>query len=64
MSKLCERCKERPPVFKERYCRGCRTKVLKELLASGYLTKVPGRTPLRPKEAQEDTTETKYGVDR
>ena len=52
-----------PPVRGEKYCNRCRHSVLKELKDSGYLGRVPRNTRERSEDAQENTRETKFGVE-
>lgn len=56
----CERCGE-PSLQSSRFCKKCKSAVLKELEASGYLQKVP-QHHFRSREAQENTWETKHGT--
>lgn len=44
----CERCRTKDQVPGERFCPGCRTKVLKQMKADGYLEEVPRDRPHRP----------------
>lgn len=59
----CKRCR-RPALAGLAYCANCRKRVLKELMDSGYLDRLPWRPPDRTDDSRENTTETKFGPDR
>ena len=63
-SKICERCGKKPARPGYRFCGSCSAILLREMEAKNYLTKVP---PLganwRGPGAEENTYETKHGVD-
>ena len=44
----CERCHEKEQIQGERFCGGCRRKVLKQMERDGYLEQVPRDRPKRP----------------
>lgn len=57
----CEKCPN-PRVRGERFCRQCRAALLRQMREDGYLTPYPSNYE-RPKDAREDTEETKFGPD-
>lgn len=59
--KICERCRKAGAVKHERFCAKCRKAALAAIRAAGDIP-VPGRQ-YRTREKQENTFETKYGVD-
>lgn len=61
---VCERCGGKKSSRKNRYCGKCRIAVVREMIDSGYLVPVSVMlTKPRPSGSQEDTAETKFGVD-
>ncbi len=44
----CQRCFEKRHIEGEKYCPGCRRKVLKQMERDGYLEQVPRDRPKRP----------------
>lgn len=63
MAKQCERCNSETNSKSNRFCRDCQVAIKNELLEAGYLTPVPWRTRFRPPGAEENTHETKRGID-
>ncbi len=66
--KACERCSDRLAPARKRYCKQCEKAVLANLRSAGYLTRSPRFAgewsgANRPKDAQENTYETKHGRD-
>lgn len=62
--KQCSRCRHQTAKG-QKYCEGCKKKVLREMRQSGYLENrhIYGRRDCRTQEMMEDTDETHWGVD-
>jgi hypothetical protein len=59
---LCPKCQRRDRPAHRRYCSACESAIRTEMARAHYLTPTPKQDPPRPREAREDTSETKYGL--